>query len=106
VTHQLEQSQAWVCERPIVGDIEYDGGGPAMELREHGLFLCSNKVTLEHPFYNSEEGRAVFENMSEEERSHQAGLWLSPEGKVKVSVSIDIPDKFENFMTREEDRYN
>lgn len=77
-----------------------------MQLRERGLFLCSNKVSLEHPFYNTEEGRAVFDKLSEKERSHKKGLGLSSEGRVMVSVEIDIPDKFEDFMTREEDRYN
>jgi hypothetical protein len=100
------QLQSWVCERPIIGDSEYDGGGEAMQLRERGLFLCSNRVTLEHPFYNSEEGRTVFEKMSETERSKQQVLWVSAEGKIMVTAAIDIPDKFESFMTREEDRYN
>jgi hypothetical protein len=77
-----------------------------MQLRERGLFLCSNRVSLEHPFYNSEEGRAVFEEMSETERSKQQVLWVSAEGKIMVTAAIDIPDKFESFMTREEDRYN
>jgi hypothetical protein len=77
-----------------------------MHLRERGLFLCSNQVKLEHPYYNSHEGRARFDDLSEEERSKLNGIWLSAEGKVMVTVSIEIPDKFESFMAREEDRYN
>lgn len=106
VTDQRERFQAWVCERPIVGDSEYDGGGSAMQLRERGLFLCSNRVTLEHPFYNSEEGRIAFDKLSDDKRNKEKGLWLSKEGKVMVSVSINIPDKFESFMAREDDRFN
>ena len=77
-----------------------------MQLRERGLFLCSNRVTLEHPFYNSEEGRIAFDKLSDDKRNKEKGLWLSKEGKVMVSVSINIPDKFESFMAREDDRFN
>ena len=33
------------------------------------------------------------------------GLELSADGVVMVSVSIPIPDKFDSFMTREQERY-
>jgi hypothetical protein len=32
-------------------------------------------------------------------------LWLSKEGKVMVSASIDLPAKFENLIKREEERH-
>jgi hypothetical protein len=94
-----------VAERPLVGDSTYDGGGDAMQLRERGLFLSSNKVILEHPFYDSEEGRKIFHQLSEEQLATMKGLQETPDGKVIVSVSNPIPDKFESFMTGEEDRY-
>jgi hypothetical protein len=94
-----------VAERPLVGDSTYDGGGDAMQLREHGLFLSSNKIILEHPFYDSEEGRKIFHQLSEEQLATMKGLEETPDGKVIVSVSNPIPDKFESFMTLEEDQY-
>jgi 23S rRNA pseudouridine1911/1915/1917 synthase len=103
--HQLRRHMAWVCERPIVGDSDYDGGGPAMQLRERGLFLCSNRVTLQHPFFNSEQGRPIFDDMSEEEKFAGGILWLSEDGKVMVTAEIDIPSKFESFMAHEDERY-
>jgi 23S rRNA-/tRNA-specific pseudouridylate synthase len=52
--HQLRRHMAWVCERPIVGDAEYDNNTPeAQKFRERGLFLCSSSITLQHPFLNS-----------------------------------------------------
>jgi len=68
--HQLRRHLSLVCKCPIVGDDTYDGGGPAMKLREEGFFLCSNKVTLEHPFYNSlkENGKEILYRLSEIER--------------------------------------
>eukprot|EP00536_Pseudo-nitzschia_multiseries_P000343 jgi/Psemu1/249397/estExt_Genewise1Plus.C_50010 len=97
--HQLRRHMAWECECPIVGDDDYDGGGAAMGLREKGLFLCSNKVTLEHPFYNvGEDSSELLPQLSEKEKD---GLWLSPEGKVMVTASIDLPDKFHSFISAE-----
>jgi 23S rRNA-/tRNA-specific pseudouridylate synthase len=102
--HQLRRHLSWVCRCPIVGDNEYDGGGPAMNLREEGLFLCSNKVTVEHPFYNGlkEDGKAILHRLPEKD---QEGLWLSPEGKVMVTATIEIPDKFNSFVSKENARF-
>jgi hypothetical protein len=88
-----------------VGDNKYDGGGDAMQLRERGLFLCSNQVTLEHPFYNSEMGRKLFDEMSEEQRFAGGKLWLSEDDTVMVSASIKIPEKFGSLLDREEERF-
>lgn len=63
-------------------------------------------MTLEHPFYNSAEGRIAFAELSVEERKQVKGLWVNDDGVVMVSAEIDIPSKFDTFMTREEDRYN
>jgi 23S rRNA-/tRNA-specific pseudouridylate synthase len=102
--HQLRRHLSWVLDCPIVGDNKYDGGGDAIQLREKGLFLCSNKVTLEHPSYNDmeEEGITIFQQLSEKDKE---GLWMSPEGKVMVTASIEIPDKFESFISDENNRY-
>ena len=102
--HQLRRHLSLVCESPIVGDNVYDGGGAAMRLREEGLFLCSNKVTLEHPFYNNlkEDSTEIFNQLPEKD---QEGLWLSPDGKVMVTVSIETPEKFDSFVSKENERF-
>lgn len=102
--HQLRRHLSWVCDCPIVGDDDYDGGGEAMNLREEGLFLCSNKVTLEHPFYNDlkEDGEEILKNLPERDRE---SLWVSPEGKVMVTASIDTPEKFDSFVLKENERF-
>ena len=93
-----------VCGRPLVGDDEYDGGMDAMALRDRGLFLCSNRVTLEHPFYNSDTGRKIWNGLDEEDRRGVDSVYLSSEGKVMVTASIDLPAKFDNFLTHEQSR--
>ena len=98
--------KAWVCERPIIGDTEYDGGGSAMQLRGNGLFLCSNRVTLEHPYYNTPAGREEFDAMRNTGQPLQEGLWISDDGIVMVTATIPIPEKFHNLLRREEDRFN
>jgi 23S rRNA-/tRNA-specific pseudouridylate synthase len=102
--HQLRRHMAWICDTPIIGDSDYDGGGEAMQLRDRGLFLCSNRVTLEHPYYNDlgESAEDVYSNIPVDEREH---LWVSPEGKVMVTASIDIPAKFDSFMEHADERY-
>jgi len=102
--HQLRRHLSWVCECPIIGDNAYDGGGAAMGLRGEGLFLCSNKVKLEHPFYNDmkEDGKTILQRLPEKD---QECLWLSPEGKVMVTVSIELPDKFNSFISVENEQY-
>ena len=94
-----------MAERPLVGDKTYDGGGGAMQLRERGLFLCSNRVILEHPYYNSEEGLKEFENLSDGARSAMKGVEQTPDGTVMVRATIPLPEKFRSFMEREEDRF-
>lgn len=102
--HQLRRHMSWVCECPIIGDSNYDGGGLAMKLRERGLFLCSNRVTLEHPYYNNladTSSESIFEKLSTENRK---SLWLSPEGKIMVTATIDLPEKFSTFLHHENER--
>jgi 23S rRNA-/tRNA-specific pseudouridylate synthase len=103
--HQLRRHMAWVCDCPIVGDGEYDGGtAETMRFRERGLFLCSNRIVLEHPFYNSKDGRSVWEAL-DEEKKYGNNIWLSKANRVMVSASIELPEKFESLLTREEERF-
>jgi 23S rRNA-/tRNA-specific pseudouridylate synthase len=104
--HQLRRHMAWVCDSPIIGDGEYDGGTEyTMRFRERGLFLCSNRISLEHPFYNSKEGRPIWEGLDEEVK-YGKHLWLSEANRVMVTASIELPDKFENLLEREEERFH
>lgn len=104
--HQLRRHMAWVKNCPIIGDTTYDGGGDAMSLRGRGLFLCSNKVSLEHPYYNSPEGRREWESLPETEKWANGVISLSEDGStVQVHASIDLPNKFYNFLANEGERY-
>jgi hypothetical protein len=100
--------KAWVKESPIVGDKEYDGGKEAMDLRGRGLFLCSNKVVLEHPYYNTEVGRKEWENLEDNEKWRDGMIKLSDDSSgnsiVQVNVSIDLPGKFTSFLKTEGER--
>lgn len=91
--------QAWVCECPIVGDKEYDkrGANP----RETPLLLCSSKVILEHPYYNTDQGRIIFNNSTTQRQlgDKENGLWVSESGKVMVTATINIPDEFYTFFS-------
>lgn len=106
--HQLRRHMAWVCERAIVGDKEYDGNHEqAVKLRGRGLFLCSNHVTLEHPFYNTRAGREIWDTLGEADKVFEGGkLWLSEENDtVMVSASIELPVKFRSFLERSQAVY-
>merc|ERR1712127_655997 len=113
--HQLRRHMAWVCERPLIGDKTYDmASESARYFREKkGLYLCSNKVVLEHPFYNSEDGRESWEKIMENHRNgilknkhiESGVLRISEDGTtVEVHVSIELPQKFEYLMRWEEER--
>jgi 23S rRNA pseudouridine1911/1915/1917 synthase len=101
--HQLRRHMAWVCKTPLVGDDTYDGGGDAMGLREQGLFLCSNRVVLEHPYFNTEHGRKIWGSMSDEERFVSGMVFVGDDDKIMVAASIDLPAKFEKFLTHEKE---
>lgn len=102
--HQLRRHMAWNRECPLVGDKKYDGGGEAMVFRTRGLFLCSNRVTLEHPYYNTVLGRKEWEALDDDEKYASDMLTLTDDDIVRVAVSIDLPAKFESFLAHEEAR--
>ena len=83
---------------PIVGDKKYDHA--EKRLVEHGLFLCSNSVILEHPYFNSEVGRKEFGSRTKECASDnkKTRIFYDKErGKVLVEASIALPEKFFRF---------
>lgn len=113
--HQLRRHMSWVKDCPIIGDTIYDGGrDDAMSLRGRGLFLCSNKVTLDHPYYNTPDGRKEWDEMMMVNKQKivkisssdgaEAILKEETDGKVKVHASIPLPNKFLSFLKKEEER--
>jgi 23S rRNA-/tRNA-specific pseudouridylate synthase len=107
--HQLRRHFAWTKDCPLVGDKIYDGGGDAMKLRGRGLFLCSNKVLLDHPYYNTVEGRTEWDMLNDDNDEKYAGgrIYLDKtQDIVKVSCEIELPLKFTSLMEWEEDRVN
>ena len=88
----------------MIGDKVYDGGhGNAMDFRGRGLFLCSNKVKLDHPYYNTEEGRKEWNNLPDDEKNEMLE-YSEEDDVVRVSASIDLPGKFESFLNSEKER--
>ena len=96
--HQLRRHMAWVSKCPLLGDKEYDGGGLAKTLRDKGFYLCSNRVTLEHPYYNSPQGRPEWELKKEtllgEKEGGKVCITEEKDGSVLVHCEIDLPPKF------------
>jgi len=106
--HQLRRHMAWVRNCPLLGDKSYDGGGLAKTLRDKGFYLCSNRVTLEHPYYNTHVGRKEWDAkkkkketiLGERRRGDDGSSVLVTEeedGTVVVHCGIDLPEKFREF---------
>ncbi|KAL7513729.1 hypothetical protein ACHAXN_010996 [Cyclotella atomus] len=96
--HQLRRHMAWICKCPIIGDSSYDGAGKAIELRKDGMFLCSNKVTLEHPFYSTIDGTSKFNTNQSLSSSCDRVSLTQDDGTVFVNVEISLPQKFRSMM--------
>jgi 23S rRNA-/tRNA-specific pseudouridylate synthase len=94
-------SQAWVCNTPLVGDSTYDNGGSkALRLRQRGLFLCSNGIEIQHPYYNSPSGLEKWDDSMESDVLYRD----KEHGCIMVNARIDLPDKFESFLFHENKR--
>jgi len=75
-------------------------------LRKRGLFLCSNEIEVEHPYYNTPDGRKLWADIGKKEVFHgNATLWEDEgTGNVMVKATIPLPNKFESFMKHESER--
>lgn len=94
-------SQAWVCNTPLVGDSTYDkGDSNATRLRQRGLFLCSNGIELQHPYYNSPIGEDEWNDELESDVLYKDGST----GHVMIKARIELPDKFASFLFHENKR--
>ncbi|GKZ01188.1 hypothetical protein MPSEU_001070200 [Mayamaea pseudoterrestris] len=111
--HQLRRHIAWVCERTLVGDSTYDGNAPeAMKFRGQGLFLTSTRVKLEHPFYNTEIGRIVWNTLGDKcascTRNDTVGqheVYEDESGRIIVAAEVELPVKFNRLLERANDRF-
>ncbi len=103
-----------MCKCPIVGDTTYDvaiASESALHFRERGLFLCSNEIEIEHPYYNTPSGRTRWIEMAESVGlNHEQGDATVQEdestGMVVVKATIPLPKKFSSFLEREHARAN
>mmetsp|Transcript_7984 Transcript_7984/g.17113 ORF Transcript_7984/g.17113 Transcript_7984/m.17113 type:complete len:626 (-) Transcript_7984:25-1902(-) len=103
--HQIRRHMAWVCESPLVGDTTYDGGDEnALRLRKRGLFLCSNEIAVEHPYYNTPAGQLDWIKVEKDEKMKGCLREDEESGKVVVVAKIDLPEKFEAFLRHESSR--
>ena len=103
--HQLRRHMAWTGHCPLLGDKTYDGGGPARLLRDNGFYLCSNMIVIDHPFYNSPQGRSMWEKVKEDEMkkwSDHKNIRIAEEsdGRVLVYAEIDLPSKFAELVQK------
>jgi len=116
--HQLRRTMAWLYNTPILGDPIYSNNyiednflPENAELVEQNfyrrsLMLCSNKIDIAHPFYNTLSGRREWKTRNQEFREAQAktesdfssSLYETQEGLVRVTASIQLPKKFIKFI--------
>ena len=151
--HQLRRTMAWLYKCPIVGDTTYEirnedesGDGldssvvdtskgnnadaiiKAKKRWRRGLMLSSNKVRFQHPFYNTEEGRSIWQASQQRSsseaidddrlggatsitaRSNVVETFSTDKGEnrstIMVTASVDVPPKFGKFLEQERLRYS
>ena len=116
--HQLRRQMAYMYETPIVGDPKYareyvkkvfqkhDGGSSSSLLdRYHrGLMLCSNEIVIAHPFYNTPNGKkiwnanAIERNFSNSTLGSSVVIFEDDDGTIMVNATIKLPKKFDKFL--------
>jgi 23S rRNA-/tRNA-specific pseudouridylate synthase len=107
--HQIRRHMAWICRRPLVGDHIYAGQLQAPRFLRNGLYLCSNGITLEHPYYNSSRGKIDW-NIMMESKNREEGGERKPldkhlsfhDGKVMITVEKELPKRFQKLLNGEE----
>lgn len=81
-----------------------------MTFRDQGFYLCSNKVTLEHPFYNTPQGRKEWNAnkqtiVGEIDTGENGCVQIAEEqdGTVLITCEIDLPSKFSEMKKQTEE---
>eukprot|EP00521_Asterionellopsis_glacialis_P007436 CAMPEP_0195290204 /NCGR_PEP_ID=MMETSP0707-20130614/6160_1 /TAXON_ID=33640 /ORGANISM="Asterionellopsis glacialis, Strain CCMP134" /LENGTH=505 /DNA_ID=CAMNT_0040350299 /DNA_START=195 /DNA_END=1709 /DNA_ORIENTATION=+ len=103
--HQIRRHMAWVCRRPLAGDDLYAGALQASKFRRNGLYLCSNGIALDHPYYNTQKGRQIWDEMKKSNRNPMimnSSSSASDESIIRVTVKKELPKRFGKLMDGEE----
>ncbi len=104
--HQIRRHMAWICRRPLVGDHIYAGQLQAPRFYRNGLYLCSNGLILEHPYYNSVDGRKDWSSPlieGADNTGHTCDVFMDEHDHVvKVRLEKQIPKRFEKLLNGEE----
>ncbi len=115
---------AWICRRPLVGDHIYAGLMQAPRFYRNGLYLCSNGIIVEHPHYNTLEGKNTWtklqqlndddDKIEEEDLLKVFGksgttktnivndLFMDEDNLVKVHLEKEVPKRFAKLLNGEE----
>lgn len=100
--HQLRRHMAWNYKTPIAGDPVYGDRKERSDRSKkfhRGLLLCSNQITLEHPYYNTPQGRKEWNELSQKGALRDGDLFLdAKDGTIYITLSVDLPEKFEKFL--------
>ena len=98
--HQIRRHFAWICRRPLVGDALYAGALQAPRFRRNGLYLCSNAITLDHPYYKILDWERMA-SLDIDTLSKQM-IQLSNEKGVQVTVRKELPKRFAKLLKGEQ----
>ena len=98
--HQIRRHMAWICRRPIVGDHLYAGKLQAPRFLRNGLYLCSNGVSIEHPYHNTPVGRLDWEAL--DSPLDQNICLFEDTNQIIVSVHKELPKRFNKLLDGEE----
>ena len=119
--HQLRRTMAWLYKTPIIGDPVYGKDYIQEKLipknaelvdqqrvKDYGdsLMLCSNKVDIAHPYFNTALGKLEWKEMNklsqaashEKNDSSSSFLYESEDGVVRLAAAIQLPKKFTKFI--------
>eukprot|EP00978_Attheya_sp_CCMP212_P028162 scaffold96532_cov43-Attheya_sp.AAC.3 len=107
--HQLRRHASLVLGCPIAGDELYDDGSEgsvALRDKKDKIFLCSNEIVVEHPYYNTEQGRIEFQSgdptTAAQNTNYTDSIREGDDGIIRVHARIDVPPVYTRFLAREE----
>jgi hypothetical protein len=76
-----------------------------MSFRDRGLFLCSTRVVLEHPYYSSDDGTIEEWPQNFMQEYERCTFFTNDDGRPAMAVEIPLPKKFDSLLNHEEERY-